>query len=63
MTDSRYKGIAEKQKDRIVEIIRAELDSRFKGKLAERAMDRFVQSKPKDRRAFAVFVLLNVRTN
>ena len=30
---------------------------------AERAMDRFVKSKPKDRRAFAVFVLLNVRTN
>ena len=30
---------------------------------AERAMDRFAKSKPKDRRAFAVFVLLNVRTN
>ncbi len=30
---------------------------------ADRAMDRFLKCKPRDRRAFAVFVLLNVRTN
>ncbi len=47
MTDSGYEGIAEEQKDRIVEIVRAELDSRFKGKFVfdpievEHAVDEF----------------------
>ena len=47
MTDSTNKGIAEEQKDRIIEIIRADLDRRFKGKfvfdpiVVEHAVDEF----------------------
>lgn len=47
MSDSKNKEIAEEQKDRIIEIIRADLDRRFKGKfvfdpiVVEPAVDEF----------------------
>lgn len=47
MTDSSNKGVAEERKDRIIEIIRADLDRRFKGKfvfdpiVVEHAVDEF----------------------